>query len=276
MLSRRSFAKLCGLSTIPLFTGLEVKAESPKSLVPDYSVARTVTIDSNLLMPDVAQVFTKTTDLEFPLDFIGDGEHSIRLIPYMITTYVDYASKYKGRSDVVNKATEVGIAFLQQKIEMEMLNLLFCAGLETGIRRLWKWEKTKWKTEEAYHKFIMSPETIEDCSSGPNPSKDLLCSYLLGKDQPFQQELLTKYCQKFSGDICLRIDPNSDSVVLTHLESLPSLIGFNTSFDFDAKTLKVTEKPFRKCGRETISLAYFCGMGVLDYTSVSLLDLRNA
>jgi hypothetical protein len=159
---------------------------------------------------------------------------------------------------------------------MEMLNLLFCAGLEGGIRRLWKWEKTKWKTEEAYHKFIMSPETIEDCSSGPNPSKDLLCSDLLGKDQPFQEELLTKYCQKFSGDICLRIDPNSDSVVLTHLESLPSLIGFNTSFDFDAKTLKVTEKPFRKYGRETISLAYFCGMGVLDYRSVSLLDLGNA
>ena len=151
------------------------------------------------------------------------------------------------------------------------------AGLETGIRRPWKWEKTKWKTEGEYlkyRKFIMSPETIEDCSSGPNPSKYLLCSDLLGKDQPYQRELLTKYGQKFNGDICLRIDSSkSDSIVLTHLASLPSRMGFNTSFDFDPKTLKVTEKSFRKSGRETISLAYFCAMGVLDYRSVTLFDL---
>ena len=270
MLSRRSFAKLCGLSTIPLFTGLEaIAAPETKSVVLSQGFF------PHIIMPDIHQVFTKTDKLEFPLNLVGGGNHSVNICPTMITTYIDYDSKYKNRTDIVNRCIETCAEGLRNKIEMEMLNLLFCAGLETGIRRLWKWEKTKWKTEEAYHKFIMSPETIEDCSSGPNPSKDLLCSDLLGKDQPFQQELLTKYCQKFSGDICLRIDPNSDSVVLTHLESLPSLIGFNTSFDFDAKTLKVTEKPFRKYGRETISLAYFCGMGVLDYRSVSLLDLKN-
>ena len=269
MLSRRSFAKLCGLSTIPLFTGLEaIAAPETKSVVLSRGFF------PHIIMPDIHQVFTKTDKLEFPLNLVGDKSGSASICPAMITTYIDYNSKYKNRTDIVDWCVEACAAGLRNKIEKEMLSLLFCSGLETGIRRPWKWEKTKWKTEGEDRKFIMSPETIEDCSSGPNPSKYLLCSDLLGKDQPYQRELLTKYGQKFNGDICLRIDSSkSDSIVLTHLASLPSRMGFNTSFDFDPKTLKVTEKSFRKSGRETISLAYFCAMGVLDYRSVTLFDL---
>jgi len=266
MLSRRSFAKLCGLSTIPLFTGLEaIAAPETKSVVLSRGFF------PHIIMPDIHQVFTKTDHLEFPQH---GSPFSVRLIPTMTTAYIDYDSKHKNRTDVVDLFIKMCAAVLRNKIEKEMLSLLFCAGLETGIRRPWKFEKTKWKTEGEDRKFIMSPETIEDCSCGPNPSKYLFCSDLLGKDQPSQQELLTKYGQKFNGDICLRIDSSkSDSIVLAHLASLPSRMGFNTSFDFDVKTLKVTEKPFRKNGRETISLAYFCAMGILDYRSVTLFDL---
>ena len=276
MLSRRSFSKLCGLSTIPLFTGLEaIAAPETKSVVLSRGFF------PHIIMPDIHQVFTKTDKLEFPLNLVGDESGIANICPLMITTCIDYDSKYKNRTDIVDRCIEACAAGLRNKIEKEMLSLLFYAGLETGIRRPWKWEKTKWKLAKwtegedlKYRKFIMSPETIEDCSSGPNPSKYLLCSDLLGKDQPSQQELLTKYGQRFNGDICLRIDSSkSDSIVLTHLASLPSRIGFNTSFDFDPKTLKVTEKPFRKSGRETISLAYFCAMGILDYRSVTLFDL---
>jgi hypothetical protein len=275
MLSRRSFAKLCGLSTLPLF-GFKAEAASP--VLPDYSVARTVTLDSNLLMPDIARVFTKTTDLEFPLDFAGGGEHSIRLIPYMTSTCIDYDSKHKSRFDVISRATEIGANGLRQKIEVDMLSLLFCAGLESGIVRSWKHKNTKWSRNAfmPYRKFIMSPETIENCFGDISPSADLICSHLLGKDQDFQQSLLAEHEQKFNGDICFRLDNRRvSSIVLTNLPNLPPLMGFNTSFVFDAKTCKVTEKPFRKDGRETISLAYFCAMGVLDSKAVFVLDVNQ-
>jgi len=252
-----------------LFTGLEVRAESPKSLVPDYSVARTVTIDSNLLMPDIAQVFTKTDHLEFSQH---GSPFSTRLIPFMVTTCVDYASKYKSRSDVVGRVTKIGVAGLRQKIEMDMLNLLFCAGLESRIVRKWKWRNTKWKHNTLpYRKFILAPEMIEDFDQ--NLSEDFIYSDLLGKDTTFQKDLLAKH-KGFDADLGLRIE-SSDGILLSQLPSLPPLMGVNTSFDFDPKTCKVTEKPVRVDGREVMHFAYFCAMGVLDHRSVTLLDLKN-
>ena len=266
MLSRRSFAKLCGLSTIPLFTGLEAIA-APKT--------KSVALDSNLFMPDVAQVFTKTDHLEFPQH---GSPFSTRLIPYMTLTQLDYDSKHKSRTDLVNRVAEVGVKSVQEKIEMDMLNLLFCCGLESAIVRPWKFKNTKWTSDNFIppRKFIMAPETIEDFGYVPNPSENLICSFLLGKDQPFQEKLLSTYKQKLDGDLCLRIDDSrADSIILTHLPNLPPLMGFNTSFEFDARTCKVTEKPFRKDGREVMCFAYFCAMGVLDHRSVALLDLKN-
>ena len=69
MLSRRSFAKFCGLSTIPLFTGLEVTA-TPETTNVVLGADRFVTF-CDFKMPEIAQVFTKTEHLDFPLDFIG-------------------------------------------------------------------------------------------------------------------------------------------------------------------------------------------------------------
>ena len=242
-------------------------------------MARTVTLDSNLLMPDIAQVFTKTKDLDLPC---GENER-IRLFPFMVTACVDYDSRHKSRSDVVSRATEVGINGLKQKIEMDMLHLLFCAGLESGVIRPWKWSTSKWNRRNPleyqhqfipHSRFIMSQETIEEFDPDLDLSEDLICSDLLGKDQTFQKDLLAKHNQEFDGDLGLRID-SSNGIILTQLPHLPPLMGINTSFDFDSKTCKVTEKRLRVDGREVIHFAYFCAMGVLDHRSVALLDLKN-
>lgn len=270
MLSRRSFAKLCGLSTIPLFTGLEAKAESPKSLVPDYSVARTVTLDSKLLMPDIAQIFTKTDHLEFPQH---GSPFSTRLIPFMVTTCVNYASKYKSRSDVVNRATEIGVKGLRQKIEMDMLNLLFFAGLESGIMQRSS-QFVNYRCPQHIH--ILSPEIIDSRNNYFPPLRDnFICSDLLGDGQPIQDLAVKQLEQKLYGDLGIRIYPKPDNLILTHLPYLPPLMGVNTSFDFDTKTCKVTEKSVRVDDREVIHFAYFCAMGILDHRSVTLLDIKS-
>jgi hypothetical protein len=253
-----------------LFTGLEVRAESPKSLVPDYSVARTVTIDSNLLMPDIAQVFTKTDHLEFSQH---ESPFSIELIPFMITTCVDYASKHKSRSDVVRRAAEIGIAGLKQKIEMDMLSLLFSAGLESGIMQRPS-QFVNYRCPQHIH--ILSPEIIDSRNNYfPPLQNNFICSHLLGDGQPIQDLAAKQLEQKLYGDLGIRIYPKPDNLILTHLPYLPPLMGINTSFDFDPKTCKVTEKPSRKDGREVMHFAYFCAMGVLDHRSVTLLDLKN-
>lgn len=275
MLSRRSFAKLCGLSTLPLL-GFEAKAEAPVP-VPKIDT-RTIALDTDLFLPDVARVFTQTEHLEFPLDFIGEGEHSIRLVPFMVLDCIHIQSKHKDRADVVNRASEILVKSMKNKLEMDMLSLLFCAGLESGIVRSWKQANTKWSRNAfmPHRKFVMSPETIESCVSSLSPSAEPICSDLLGKDQDFQQSLLAKHEQKFKGDLCFRIDNSrAESIALTHLPNLPPLMGFNTSFEFDAKTCKVTEKPFKEDGKETIFMAYFCAMGVLDSKAVCILDVNQ-
>lgn len=277
MLSRRSFAKLCGLSTIPLFTGLDAVAAP--------SANRSVTY-CDLKLPDIAQVFTKTDQLEFPLEFITDGRRgsfkqssSIRLCPYMIQQSMWYKSKYKGRPDVVNRTAEILANAITRTIEADMLRLLFSAGLESIIVRKWKYKSTKWSGNDSTLKFIMSPETMEHFGYDPSKSGNPICSFLLGKDEPFQQDLIAKQKQILSGDLCLRIGSGRPyDIVLTQLPSLPPLIGFNTSFDFDPKTRKVIEKPLKTDGkddREFMFMAYFCAMGVLDHKSVTLLDLEH-
>mgnify|MGYP003552859694 FL=1 len=279
MLSRRSFAKFCGLSTIPLFTGLEVTA-TPETTNVVLGADRFVTF-CDFKMPEIAQVFTKTEHLEFPLDFIGENGKgdSIRLTPYMIQKTFTYDSKYKNRPDIVNRVTEMLTKDVQEAIEADMLHLLFVAGAES--RTIFGYHKERKLPINLFgcnhNKIILSPEAIENrLSISEQSSKEIIPSFLLGKDQPLQKHMARVAELNFSGDIGIRARLNkSDSIVLTQLPHLPPMMGFNTSFNFNSKECKVTEIQNKKEGKELISIAYFPAMGVLDCRDVQLLDIET-
>jgi hypothetical protein len=253
-----------------LFTGSAIATPNTNVLAAD----RFATF-CDFKLPDIAQVFTKTEELDF---LVGEKGDSIRLIPYMIQQNVTYKTEYKDRPALVERLHEVLARGLESRIEAGMLRLLFYAGLESMIDRKWKFKTGKWVSNISVsnRKFIMNPETIEHFGYDPAQSSDLICSFLLGKNEPFQRDLIAGQEQELSGDLCLRIDSSrSDSIVLTELPNLPPLMGFNTSFEFDAKTLKVTQIPDKREGMELISVAYFSAMAVLDHKSVTLLDLEH-
>jgi hypothetical protein len=258
---------------MPLFTGSAIATPNTNVLAAD----RFATF-CDFKLPDIARLFTRTEELEFPIDFFGDGKHTIRIIPYMIQQNVTYKTEHKDRPALVKRVYEVLARGLERRIESDMLHTLFAAGAES--RAIFGYEKSHiLSTNSPRHKFVISPETLDARFAFPSPpflAENVICSHLLGKGQPFQDHMANCAMLKFKEDVGLMVRcDRPDTMVLTQLPHLPPLMGFNTAFKFDAKTHKVTQIPDKREGVEVVSIAYFCAIGVLDRHKITLLDIEN-
>jgi len=267
MLSRRSFAQLCGVSALSLLSGLEASDSTT------VQRSRTIALDNDLFKNDMHRFFGSAHDQEFPVDIYPDSGSTIWVPIEMYQHSVSYDKKHEDRLVFTNRMREVLILGMQQKLEIEMISLLIAAGLERGFST-----KAKIQFGSKHFEYIASPEAIESYIVGQYLDfSNVLDNCLLGKVGQGRQEVFeSQYNIKCNGDLAIRLKPNKlDNRVIVTLPTLPPLMGFDTTFEFDRKTQRVTEKPHIEDGKNSISLAYFCGMAVLDNRDIQLMDIKT-
>jgi hypothetical protein len=269
MLSRRSFAQLCGVSALSLWSWLEASDST------GVHKSRTIALDNDLFTTDMHRFFGTSNEQDFPLDFYPGSANSFVSVPiYMMIHSVDYDKKHESRLSFTNRMREVLIRGMRQKIEIDMISVLIAAGIEKGIS-----SKSSIQFGSKHFDYIASPEAVESYMTGQYLDfSNVHENCLLGKVDGGRQDVFeSQYRIKCSGDLAIRIKkPNRlDNRVIVTLPTLPPLMGFDTTFEFDQRTRKVTEKPCVKEGRNTISLAYFCGMTVLDNRDIQLMDINT-
>lgn len=267
MLSRRLFGQLCGVSALSLVSGLEA---SNSTTVPK---SRTIALDNDLFTTDLHRFFSSSSEQEFPLDFFAESESKSSLWVPMVMYHqtVSYKKKYEGRADIINRMTQTLIEGMKIKIQIELLSLLIAAGLEKGIST-----KSEIQFGSKLFDYIVSPEVVESDFIGKCMDFDNVANTIyLGRVEQGRQELFERN-QKFkcNGDLAIRLrSDRKDNRVIVSLPTLPPLMGFDTQFEFEANKHKVTEKPLLVDGMNSISLAYFSGLAVLDHRDVQLLDI---
>lgn len=269
MLSRRSFGQLCAVSALSLASGLEASDST------GVQKSRTIALDNDLFTTDMHRFFGASNEEEFPLDFYPGSANSFVRVPIeMYYHSIDYDKKHESRLVFTNRMREILIRGMQQKIEIEMISLLIAAGIERGLTT-----KSSIQFGSKYFEYIASPEAIESYMTGQYLDfSNVHENCFLGKvDDGRQSVFESQYKIKCNGDLAIRIKkPNRlDNRVIVTLPTLPPLMGFDTTFEFDSRTQKVTEKPCVKEGRNTVSLAYFCGMAVLDNRDIQLMDINT-
>jgi len=269
MLSRRSFAQLCGVSALSLLSGLEA---SDSTTIPK---SRTIALDNDLFTTDLHRFFSSSSEQEFPLDFLGGSKSKSSLWVPMVMYHqtVSYKKKYEGRADVINRMTQTLIEGMKKKIQVELIGLLIAAGLEKGIS-----SKSKIQFGSKAFEYIASPEAVESYLIGQYVDfSNITETVYLGKVEEGRQEMFERnYNFKCSGDLSIRVRPDrKDNRVIVNLPTLPPLMGFDTQFEFDTKTHKVTEKPLLVDGMNSISLAYFSGSAILCNRDVQLMDINT-
>ena len=269
MLSRRKFAQLCGVSAISLASGLEA---SDSTTVPK---SRTIALDNDLFTTDMHRFFGASNEQDFPLDFYPGSANSFARVPvYMMSHSIEYDKKHESRLVFTNRMREILIRGMRQKIEIDMISVLIAGGIEKGLST-----KSSIQFGSKYFEYIASPEAIESYMTGQYLDfSNVHENCFLGKVDSGRQDVFeSQYRIKCNGDLAIRIKkPNRlDNRVIVTLPTLPPLMGFDTTFEFDTRTQKVTEKPCLKEGRNTVSLAYFCGLAVLDNRDIQLMDINT-
>jgi hypothetical protein len=263
MLSRRSFAQLCGVSALSLWSGLEASDST------EVHKSRTIALDNDLFNTDLHRFFSSSSKQEFPLDFFEESSAWVPMVMYHQT--ISYKKKYEGRADIINRFVETLVEGMKQKIQIELLGLLINAGLERGIST-----KSRIQFGSNLFDYIVSPEVVESDFVGKSMEfNNVTNTVYLGRVEQGRQELFERNQNfKCNGDLAIRLrSDRKDSRVIVSLPTLPPLMGFDTQFEFKGNKHKVTEKPLLVDGMNSISLAYFSGLAVLDHRDVQLLDI---
>jgi hypothetical protein len=269
MLSRRSFAQLCGVSALSLWSGLEASDST------GVHKSRTIALDNDLFSTDFDKHFSYSSEQEFPLDFFAESksESSVWVPVSMYHQTVSYKKEYADRLSFVNRMKQTLIEGMKKKIQVELISLLIAAGLEKGIS-----SKSKIQFGSKAFEYIASPEAVESYLIGQYVDfSNITETVYLGKIEEGRQEMFERnYNFKCSGDLSIRVRPDrKDNRVIVNLPTLPPLMGFDTQFEFDTKTHKVTEKPLLVDGMNSISLAYFSGSAILCNRDVQLMDIKT-
>lgn len=268
MLSRRLFGQLCGVSALSLVSGVEASDSTT------VQKSRTIALDNDLFTTDMHRFFESTHDQEFPVDILPDSGGVVSVPIYMMSHSIDYDKKHESRLVFTNGMREILIRGMRQKIEIDMISVLIAAGIEKGLST-----KSSIQFGSKHFEYIASPEAVESYMTGQYLDfSNVHENCFLGKVDSGRQDVFeSQYKIKCNGDLAIRIKkPNRlDNRVIVTLPTLPPLMGFDTTFEFDTRTQKVTEKPCVKEGRSTISLAYFCGMVVLDNRDIQLMDINT-